>query len=135
MDRQVATLMLREHGITPTQQRVEIAQYLFAQPRHVSAEQVMELVNGGRPRVSKATIYNTLNLFSRKGLVRQIIVDPTKMFYDSNIGRHHHFYNIDTGELTDVPPGTIQVDDLPELPAGTVAAGIDVIIRVRTEET
>lgn len=95
----------------------------------------MELVNGGRPRVSKATIYNTLNLFSRKGLVRQIIVDPTKMFYDSNVGKHHHFYNIDTGELTDVPPGSIQVDDLPELPAGTVAAGIDVIIRVRAEQT
>ncbi len=134
MDRQAATSLLREHGITPTQQRVEVAQYLFSQPRHVSAEQVMELVNDGRPRVSKATIYNTLNLFSRKGLVRQIIVDPTKMFYDSNVGKHHHFYNVDTGELTDVPPGTIEVDDLPELPAGTVAAGIDVIIRVRTEQ-
>ena len=132
LDRYTATALLRQHGITPTQQRIEIAQYLFACPRHVSAEQVLSLVNDGRSRVSKATIYNALNLFSRKGLVREIIVDPTKVFYDSNISEHHHFFNTDTGELSDVPDGAIRVEDLPDLPQGTVMESIDVVIRVRS---
>lgn len=132
LDRQTATALLKEHGITPTQQRIEIAQYLFAKPQHVSAEQVLALVNDGRPKVSKATIYNTLNLFSRKGLVREIIVDPTKVFYDSNVSEHHHFYNIDTGELSDVPLTAVRMEQLPEPPEGMVTEGIDVIIRVRT---
>lgn len=132
LDRHEAAMLLKERGITPTQQRIEIAQRLFAQPLHVSAEQVLAMVNDGRPRVSKATIYNTLNLFSRKGLVREIIVDPTKVFYDSTTSEHHHFYNVDTGELSDVPPGSIVCDNLPEPPAGTEAAGMEVIIRVRS---
>lgn len=126
--------LLKERGITPTQQRIEIAQLLFERPQHVSAEQLLEQVNRGRGRVSKATIYNTLNLFSRKGLVREIIVDPTKVFYDSNISRHHHFFNIDTGELTDVPPDGISVEQLPAVPAGTVLDGVDVIIRIRAAD-
>jgi Fur family iron response transcriptional regulator len=126
--------LLKARGITPTQQRLEIAQLLFARPQHLSAEQLLEQVNQGRMRVSKATIYNTLNLFSRKGLVREIIVDPTKVFYDSNLSRHHHFFNVDTGELTDVPPDGIGLDQLPEVPAGTVLEGVDVIIRIRAAE-
>ena len=122
---------LKAAGVTPTQQRVEIAQILFRQPQHLSAEQVLSEVNVQSAMVSKATVYNTLGLFAEKGLVREVIVDPTKVFYDSNIAEHHHFYNVDTGRLTDIDPTSVKVEALPQLPAGTVADGVDVIIRVR----
>ncbi len=131
LDRQQAVALLKQHGITPTKQRIEIAQYLFAKPQHLSAEQVLEQVNAGRPRVSKATIYNTLNLFSRKGLVRAIVVDPNKVFFDSNTSEHHHFFNVDSGDLIDVPADGLRVENLPTAPEGTVATGVDVIIRIR----
>lgn len=122
---------LKAAGVTPTQQRVEIAQILFRQPQHLSAEQVLTEVNVDSAMVSKATVYNTLGLFAEKGLVREVIVDPTKVFYDSNISNHHHFYNVDTGNLTDIDPASVKVETLPPLPDGTVADGVDVIIRVR----
>ena len=125
--------MLRRHDILPTQQRLMIARVLFERPRHFSADQVMSLVNEGRDHVSKATVYNTLGLFARNGLVREVIVDPTRVFYDPNTSNHHHFYNIDTGELTDIDASSLDVNDLPSLPAGTVAAGVDIIIRVRND--
>jgi Fur family transcriptional regulator, iron response regulator len=122
---------LKAAGVTPTQQRVEIAQILFRQPQHLSAEQVLSEVNVNSAMVSKATVYNTLGLFAEKGLVREVIVDPTKVFYDSNISNHHHFYNVDTGNLTDIDPASVKVETLPPLPDGTVADGVDVIIRLR----
>ncbi len=123
--------LMRTKGVNPTQQRVEIAQALFAQPQHVSADQVLSLVNKQRNIVSKATVYNTLGLFARKGLVREVIVDPTKVFYDPTTSPHHHFYNVDTGELMDVEHGSINLGELPPLPEGTQAEAIDVVIRVR----
>jgi Fur family iron response transcriptional regulator len=123
---------LRAHGITPTQQRVDIARILFARPQHLSAEQVLSIVNQDGQVVSKATIYNTLNLFARKGLVREVIVDPSKVFYDSNTSNHHHFFNIDTGELMDIDSSELKLDQLPNLPQGTEADGVDIIIRVRS---
>ena len=125
---------LRACDITPTQQRVEIAQILFAKPQHVSADEILAAVNAAGRVASKATVYNTLGLFARKGLVRQVIVDPTKIFFDSNTGDHHHFYNVDTGELTDISLDSLEVGDLPDLPAGTEAEGVDVIVRVRTRQ-
>ena len=122
---------LKAAGVTPTQQRVEIAAILFARDQHMSADQVLALVNDQSPRVSKATVYNTLGLFAEKGLLREVIVDPAKVFYDSNISTHHHFYNADTGHLMDIDPLNIRIPDLPTLPAGTVAEGVDVIIRLR----
>jgi len=123
---------LRAHGITPTQQRVDIARILFVRPQHLSAEQVLSIVNQDGQVVSKATIYNTLNLFARKGLVREVIVDPSKVFYDSNTSNHHHFFNIDTGELMDIDSSELKLDQLPNLPQGTEADGVDIIIRVRS---
>ena len=122
---------LRFAGVTPTQQRVEIAQLLFAQHQHVSAEQVLSMANSRNSVVSKATVYNTLGLFASKGLLREVIVDPTKVFYDSNTAEHHHFYNVDSGELLDIQGESVQLAELPELPAGTKAEGVDVIIRIR----
>jgi len=125
---------LKASGVTPTQQRVEIAQILFARPQHLSADQVMAIVNAEGPVVSKATVYNTLGLFARKGLVREVIVDPSKVFYDSNTSSHHHFFNVDTGTLMDIDAGEVELNEMPDLPSGTVAEGVDIVIRVREGE-
>ena len=82
-------------------------------------------------KASKATVYNTLGLFAKKGLIKEVIVDPSKVFYDSTASEHFHFYNTDTGELTDIPAGAINIDDLPDLPEGTVSTGLEVIVRIK----
>lgn len=126
--------VLTSLGISPTPQRVEIAAALLFKPQHLSAEQVLHIVNQTSNVVSKATVYNTLGLFARKGLVREVIVDPNKVFYDSNISPHHHFYNVVTGELTDVDIEHLNIAQLPQAPQGTACEGIDVILRVRPIE-
>jgi len=122
--------LLREHGITPTQQRVEIASFLFKKQQHVSADQILSTINQGNQPVSKATVYNTLGLFANKGLLREVIIDPSKVFYDTNTEHHHHFYNTDTSALTDVKDGEITINNLPTLPSGTNFQCVDVIIKV-----
>lgn len=124
--------VLREHQISPTIQRIEIAQILLSKKQHLSAEQVLAVVNAEKAKVSKATVYNTLGLFARKGLVKELIIDPTKVFYDSNVSEHHHFYNIDTHELMDIESEQLTVGALPDLPEGTEADGVDIIIRIRS---
>ena len=118
--------------IKPTQQRKEIANVMLSKPQHLSAEQVLSLVNSKNDtHVSKATVYNTLNLFVEKGLIRQVIIDPTKVFYDSNTFSHYHFYNEDTGELSDFESNDMKFDLMPTLPENTIKTGIDVIVRVK----
>jgi len=124
---------LMKHGISPTHQRVEIAQVLFAKPQHVSAEQVLNTVNNGHTVSSKATVYNTLGLFARKGLIREVIIDPTKVFYDSNTLPHYHFYNEDTGMLEDIEISSLDISKLPEPPVGTSTERVDVIVRVKSK--
>ena len=126
--------ILTNLGISPTPQRAEIAAMLLAKPQHLSADQVLHLVNQTSNLVSKATVYNTLGLFARKGLVREVIVDPNKVFYDSNTGHHHHFYNVVTGELIDVDLAHLDIPNLPPPPPGTACEGIDVIVRGRPME-
>ncbi|MGH8634090.1 MAG: Fur family transcriptional regulator [Burkholderiales bacterium] len=123
--------MLRRHDINPTHQRIEIAFALFARGEHLSADQVLAIVNDRHSETSKATVYNTLNLFLEKKLVREVIVDPNKVFYDPNTEPHHHLYNVDTGELTDIDASRIEVSGLPQLPEGMVTDGVDIIVRVR----
>ncbi len=134
LDLDAITRALQRHDIQPTQQRIEIAQILFARPQHMSADQVLAAVNREAVVASKATVYNTLGLFASKGLVREVIVDPNRVFYDSNTRQHHHFYNVDTGTLTDIEATEVAISGMPELPAGTLAEGVDVIIRVRQED-
>jgi Fur family transcriptional regulator, iron response regulator len=124
--------VLRAHGINPTHQRIEIAHALFSRGEHLSADQLLAIVNDRHSETSKATVYNTLNLFLQKKLVREVIVDPNKVFYDPNTAPHHHFYNVDTGELTDIDAGPITLSGLPQLPEGMVTEGIDIIVRVRS---
>lgn len=123
--------LLRRHDINPTHQRIEIAYALFSRQEHLSADQIMAIVNLRHSETSKATVYNTLNLFRRKGLIREVIVDPNKVFYDPNTSEHHHFYDTVTGQLTDIPASAISISGLPELPEGVVADGVDIIIRTR----
>lgn len=123
--------LLRAHDINPTHQRIEIAYALFSRQEHLSADQVMTIVNDRHAETSKATVYNTLNLFLEKGLVREVIVDPSKVFYDPNTGPHHHLYEVDSGRLTDIDADDVRIEGLPALPKGVETVGIDLIVRVK----
>ncbi len=127
--------LLTAYDVQPTQQRIEIAKVLFARDQHLSADEVLARVNADAARVSKATVYNTLGLFARSGLVREVIVDRSRVFYDPNTRPHHHFYNVDTGTLTDVDADQVVLNELPEPPRGTIPDGVDIIIRVRNSSS
>lgn len=122
---------LKEAGVIPTAQRIDIANIIFAKDQHLSAEQILKKVNKHKSTVSKATVYNTLGLFAKKGLVNEVLVDASKVFYDSNVTRHFHFYNDDTNELMDIPADKIQIDQLQKLPEGTTAANIEIIVHIK----
>ena len=126
----VSTL-LEQHGIRPTQQRVRVAEILLAAPTHLTAEQLLASMREAPGRVSKATVYNTLKLFVERGLARQIHLDPDRCVYDSCMAPHHHFQNVDTGEMIDIGPGELVFATLPPLPPGTEIESVDVVIRVR----
>ena len=122
---------LQRHSILPTPQRLQIAEILLAKPQHLSAEQIIDKLRQSGSDVSKATVYNTLNLLGERGLVRELSVDPKRRFYDSKSGLHHHFFNVDTGELIDIDKSAVSFQHLPELPEGTLGDGVEVLIRVR----
>lgn len=122
---------LLEYAINPTSQRNEIAAVMLRKPQHLSADQVLFLVNANDGHVSKATVYNTLNLFVEKGLIREVAIDPTKIFYDSNASHHHHYYNEDTGELYDFETDDMSLNPKSALPENTVQSGVDVVVRVK----
>ena len=124
---------LSRHGARLTPQRMKLAQIVFARPQHVSAEQVLKLARAQGVRVSKATVYNTLNLFVDCGLVRELVVDRDRVYYDSTVGPHHHFFNVDTGEMIDIPQDAVALAGMPEMPEGTEADAVEVIIRVRNK--
>ena len=130
-DRKSLITLLRQHDIAPTHQRLEIAHVLFSRGQHLSADQILAHVNERHAETSKATVYNTLNLFCERGLVREVLVDPRRVFYDPNTRPHQHIYNMDTGEITDIAADALQVTGMPELPAGMVADGVDIIVRIR----
>jgi len=122
---------LTSHSILPTPQRVDIASVLFAEPQHLSAEVIMERLRSNEHGVSKATVYNTLGLFARTGLVREVFADPTRVFYDSNTSHHHHLFDVEHGTLTDLPADQVRLSALPALTEEQELAGVDIIIRVR----
>lgn len=122
---------LRRHRVKPTPQRVEIGMLLLAGPCHLSAEQILKALRRDGSAVSKATVYNTLNLLSRHGIVREVAIDPNHLVYDSTTTVHHHFYNEDTGELTDIDADDVRLPRLPRLPEGTRAESVELLIRLR----
>ncbi|HTT03291.1 MAG TPA: Fur family transcriptional regulator [Steroidobacteraceae bacterium] len=125
---------LSEFGIRPTAQRLQIAALLLAAPQHLSAEQILANLRSAGARVSKATVYNTLNLFAERGLIRQLSVDGARAWFDSNVAPHYHFHDLDSGALIDVPVPEVEFRRLPAPPAGTELAGIDVVIRLRKKQ-
>lgn len=133
LERQAVTELLREHGVTPTQQRVEIGCLLFGRHQHVSADQLLVKLSDEGHSVSKATVYNSLSLFARKGLLREVVVDPNKMFFDTNLNPHHHLYHLKTGWLEDIDLIDIDISRLPSLPENLDMDGIDIIIRVKSD--
>ncbi|HWZ64537.1 MAG TPA: Fur family transcriptional regulator [Steroidobacteraceae bacterium] len=121
-------------GIRPTAQRVKIATVLLSAPQHLSAEQILANLRGSGARVSKATVYNTLNLFAAHGLIRQLSVDGARAWFDSNVDPHYHFHDLVSGALIDVPVPEVEFSRLPAPPEGTEVAGIDLVIRLRKKQ-
>lgn len=123
--------ILLGHGITPTAQRLRLARLLFACDQHLTADQVISALRASGARVSKATVYNTLNLFARKGLLKALNFDPERCSFDSNTRPHFHLHDVETGELMDVAPAEVAFSRVPALPPGVESLGVEVVFRVR----
>jgi len=127
-----ATARLREAGLRPTRQRVELAGVLFQSgDRHVTAESLHDEVANAGVKVSLATVYNTLHQFTEAGLLRQVIVDAARSYFDTNTGDHQHFFVEKEGLLIDIPGESIAVAGVPTPPAGLSVDRVDVVVRVR----
>ncbi len=123
---------LRAVGLRPTRQRVALGWLLFARgDRHLTAETLFEEAQRARVPVSLATIYNTLNQFSHVGLLRQIAMDGTKSYFDTNVTDHHHFFVEGEDGLVDIPGHDLSVSNLPEPPEGMEIARVEVVVRLR----
>ena len=117
-------------GLRPTSQRMILAKLLFdGTDKHVTAELLHYEVLKSQKKVSLATVYNTLHLFTELGLLREIIVDSDCSYFDTNTSKHHHFYREDTRELVDIHGGDIQIGNLPSPPEGSRITHIDVVVR------
>jgi Fur family transcriptional regulator, iron response regulator len=129
------TAVLRMAGLRPTRQRVALAELLFAgSHRHVSAEQLHAEANTARVNVSLATIYNTLHQFQQAGLLREVAVDASRSYFDTDTSDHHHFYLEDEQRVVDIPSSSIIIQNLPEPPRGMVVTHVDVVVRVKKVE-
>jgi len=123
--------ILREAGLRPTRQRLGLARILFDKgDRHVTAEQLHLESAEANLRVSLATIYNTLHQFTEAGLLREVVVEPGRSYFDTNTSDHHHFFHEETGDLQDIPGDAIAVGQLPLPPEGTSVQRVDIIVRV-----
>tara|TARA_A100000164_G_scaffold313725_1_gene292641 strand:- start:3 stop:410 length:408 start_codon:yes stop_codon:yes gene_type:complete len=124
--------LLDKAELRQTKQRTQLAKMLFqAENRHFTAEQLHKEARTAGGTISLATIYNTLHQFRTAGLLRQVIVEPGKVYFDTNTEPHHHFYIEDDGELLDVERSEIEISTLPEIPKDCAIQETDVIIRLR----
>lgn len=127
---------LKAGGLRPTRQRLALARLLFeGGDRHLTAEQLHSEAEEADVRVSVATVYNTLHQFTKVGLLREVVVEPGRSYFDTNVDDHHHFYFEATGDLQDIPSDRLRVRELPEPPEGTRIERVDVVVRVRNLET
>ena len=125
------TAMLRSSGLRPTRQRQLLAELLFGgHDRHVSAEVLHAEALAKGEHVSLATVYNTLHQFKSAGLVRELAIDASRAYFDTNTSNHNHFFVEAGGELLDIPSDNIRVDGLPRPPAGMRISHIDVVVRL-----
>ncbi len=127
---------LKAGGLRPTRQRLALARLLFeGEDRHLTAEQLHSEALDADVRVSVATVYNTLHQFTKVGLLREVVVEPGRSYFDTNVDDHHHFYFESTGDLRDIPSDQLRLAELPEPPRGTRIARVDVVVRVQDLET
>jgi len=122
---------LKSSGLRPTRQRLQLLRVLSeGGHRHLSAEQLSAEARAAGLNVALATIYNTLNQFTRAGLLREVVVEPGRSYFDTNLGPHHHFFDESAGMLIDIPADQVAVTALPAPPAGKRVAQVDVIVRL-----
>ncbi len=128
--------LLRHSGLRPTRQRLALAEILFGEGhRHISAEGLHEEAMNHRVPVSLATVYNTLHQFTEAGLLREVAVDGTKTYFDTNTDDHHHFFIEGENRIVDIPMSGLRVQELPDPPAGMEIARVDIIVRLRSKES
>jgi Fur family iron response transcriptional regulator len=122
---------LKQAGLRPTRQRLALAAILFTgMDRHVTAEQLHGEAQASAIKVSLATIYNTLHQFTEAGLLREVVVEPGRSYFDTNISDHHHFYAESNGQLSDIPGHSLSMSGLPQPPEGMAITRVEVIVRV-----
>lgn len=133
IEQQRGTEWLRGAKLRPTRQRVLLAQLLVGdgQDRHVTAESLYAAADNDGDKVSLATVYNTLRAFCEAGLLREIMVDGAKSYFDTNMSDHPHFFWEDTQELMDAPRDQLKISNLPTAPKGAEISKVDVVIRLR----
>jgi Fur family iron response transcriptional regulator len=124
--------MLQAAGLRPTRQRMALGWLLFGKgARHLTAEMLYEEATLAKVPVSLATVYNTLNQLTDAGLLRQVSVDGTKTYFDTNVSTHHHFYLENNHELVDIPDPHLVLQEMPEVPEGYEIARVDMVVRLR----
>lgn len=124
--------MLQAVGLRPTRQRMALGWLLFSKGgRHLTAEMLYEEATKAKVPVSLATVYNTLNQLTDAGLLRQVSVDGTKTYFDTNVSSHHHFYIEGSHELVDIPDHSLSLSTVPEVPEGYEISRIDMVVRLR----
>ena len=122
---------LKDSGLRPTRQRLALAKLLLEKgDRHLTAEQLHAEAIGAKVRVSLATVYNTLHQFRQAGLLRELAIDGTKAYFDTNTSNHSHFFDEQTGNLIDIPDDAIRIEGLPQPPEGMKVSHIDVVVRL-----
>ena len=126
-----AAVKLRDSGLRQTRQRLALANLLFAGGnRHVTAEELHEEAMDAGGGVSLATVYNVLRQFTEAGLLRQVVVEAGRTYFDTNVAEHHHFFHEDSGRLEDIPDGGIKLGSMPPTPFGKLVRRVDVVVRV-----
>ena len=126
------TTRLRRYGLRPTRQRVRMASLLLdGQNRHVRPDDIYDQLKSGPEKLSRGTVYNTLRQFCDAGLLCEVHGVGDTLVYDTNLHEHHHFLNVETGELTDIHPDAVQIRQLPELPKGYAMDAVELTIRIR----
>jgi Fur family iron response transcriptional regulator len=124
--------MLRDVGLRPTRQRMALGWILFAKgDRHLTAEMLYEEASKAKVPVSLATVYNTLHQFTEVGLLRQVAVDGSKTYFDTNVSEHHHFFIEGDNALVDIPGAEAIVGKMPAAPEGFEIARVDVVVRLK----
>lgn len=128
-------VLLRDAGLRPTRQRVALGEILYGRGhRHLSAEQLHEEALAARVPVSLATVYNTLHQFTEVGLLREVAVEGTKTYFDTNVSNHHHFYVEGENSVFDIPGDGVTIGAVPVPPEGMEIVRVDVVVRLRPKQ-